>query len=139
MGKPSKVERKYIDIIILFYKKYFPKSEISVCSSTESEMMKISCNSFYSVKIQFFNEIYFLCEKTNCDYNLVKELMLKNNWINAMHTDVPGHDGMFSYGGACFPKDTKALLNYKIRNKTYSNVLQSTIQERELIRKETKN
>ena len=25
---------------------------------------------------------------------------------------VPGHDGRFGFGGACFPKDTSALINY---------------------------
>ena len=26
--------------------------------------------------------------------------------------DVPGHDGKKGFGGACFPKDTSALLKY---------------------------
>lgn len=25
---------------------------------------------------------------------------------------VPGHDGRFGFGGACFPKDTSALISY---------------------------
>ena len=28
--------------------------------------------------------------------------------------DVPGHDGRLGFGGACFPKDTSALLNLSI-------------------------
>ena len=36
--------------------------------------------------------------------------MLKNGWINHMHTEVPGQDGKLGFGGACFPKDTAALL-----------------------------
>ena len=38
--------------------------------------------------------------------------MLKNGWINPMHTTVPGPDGQLSYGGFCFPKDTNALLQF---------------------------
>ncbi len=47
-----------------------------------------------------------------CCYGIYVEvdLMLKNNWINPMHTKVPGNDGQLSYGGKCFPKDTKALV-----------------------------
>ena len=39
----------------------------------------------------------------------MKESMIGNDWINPMHTNVPGTDGQLSYGGYCFPKDTKAL------------------------------
>ena len=62
---------------------------MSHCNSTESESMKSFVNCFYSVKIQFFNELYLLCNANNCDYNTVKELMLKNN----SNISIPG----FSY------------------------------------------
>ena len=26
--------------------------------------------------------------------------------------DVPGHDGRLGFGGACFPKDTEAIVKY---------------------------
>ena len=37
---------KDMDILEGFYKEYYPSAEISRCSSTESESMKIMCNSF---------------------------------------------------------------------------------------------
>ena len=60
--------------------------------------------------------------------------MLKNNWINPMHTDVPGIDGQLSYGGYCFPKDTNALLNHMKRAGTNHKVLEATIVERNIMR-----
>ena len=39
-------------------------------------------------------------------------MMLNNKWINEMHTNVPGPDGLLGFGGACFPKDTNALYKY---------------------------
>ena len=48
--------------------------------------------------------------------------MLKNGWINKMHTDVPGTDGKLGYGGACFPKDTQALCHYMNQKKTPNKV-----------------
>ena len=98
--------------VINFYKEYYPDAEISLCTSLESESMKIFCNSFYAVKVQFFTELYQLCQKNNTDYNIIKEMMLKNNWINHMHTNIPGPDGSVSYGGFCFPKDTNAFSTF---------------------------
>ena len=125
--------------IFEFYSKFYPHAKISTCSSTESESMKIFANSFYSVKVQFFNELYFLCQAMNCDFEVVKELMLENGWINPMHTQVPGPDGLFSYGGNCFPKDTNALLKYMKKYSTPSRVLEGTIVERDEIRPDKTN
>lgn len=122
-----------------FYQHGYPEAEISLCSSTESESMKIFVNCFYSVKIQFFNELFLLCQSMNCDYETVKDLMLKNKWINPMHTTVPGTDGKLSYGGYCFPKDTNALLQHMKKMKTPCQVLESTIQERNQMRDDNCN
>ena len=126
-------------ILYQFYSSYYPEAEISMCSSTESESMKSFVNCFYSVKVQFFNELYLLCEKIGCDYDVVKNLMLKNKWINPMHTDIPGPDGKLSYGGYCFPKDTNALLNHMKRENTPSMVLEATVLERNIMRDDNVN
>lgn len=139
LGKSKNVQDKEIDVLEDFYKKYYPDAEISRCTCTESESMKSFVNCFYSVKIQFFNELYLLCQKMNCDYNIVKELMLKNKWINPMHTDVPGPDGKLSYGGYCFPKDTNALAEHMKREGVTCKVLEGTIQERNEMRDDNVN
>lgn len=139
LGKGKNVTDNDIKILISFYNTHFPEAEISICSSTESESMKIFLNCFYSVKIQFFTELYLLCEQINCNSKKVVELMLKNKWINPMHTQVPGSDGMVSYGGFCFPKDTNALLNYMKRLDTPHKVLESTIIERNEMRDDNIN
>lgn len=133
LGKTSKINEEF-EKIYNFYKYYYKNSEISVCTSTESEMMKIFINSFYAVKIQFFNEMFFACKDSNIEYNNVLELMLKNGWINPMHTKVPGTDGKFSYGGMCFPKDTNALNEFLKRRSLPNKVLDATICERSEIR-----
>ena len=101
--------------------------------------MKLYINCFYSVKIQFFTELYSLCEKNGSDFSTIKNLMLKNNWINPMHTNIPGPDGEISYGGLCFPKDTNALNKYMLREGTPNKVLEATISERNIMRKDNDN
>jgi nucleotide sugar dehydrogenase len=124
-----------IDYIVNFYKTYF-HSHISVCDSTTSESVKLFCNSFYAVKVQYFTELYETCKKLNINYNETKELMLKNDWINPMHTNIPGPDGNISYGGMCFPKDTNALNSFMKKNNIPNKVLDAVINERNEMRKD---
>ena len=139
LGKPQKCEYIHLETLRNFYSENYPDAEISLCSSIESESMKLFVNCFYSVKIQFFNELYLLCEKQKCDYNKVKKLMLKNKWINPMHTNVPGNDGILSYGGYCFPKDTNALLNHMKKLNVPHKVMEATIEERNSMRNDDTN
>ena len=139
LGKGTNCLDEDLNIVKKFYKKYYPLASISLCNSIESESMKSFVNCFYSVKIQFFNELYLLCQKNNSDYNKVRELMLRNGWINSMHTDVPGPDGRLSYGGLCFPKDTNALLRYMNEKKIPSQVLNAVINERNEMRNDHDN
>ena len=139
LGKTSNCDQSVFDSVVQFYNNIFPEVEISTCKSTESESMKLFVNCFYSVKIQYMNEIYLLCKSMGIDYDVVKNLMLKNGWINPMHTVVPGPDGKLSYGGLCFPKDTNALMQFMKLQNTPHDVLKATINERNEIRFDSAN
>ena len=86
-----------------------------------------------------FNMFFDLCKSKDIDYEVVKNAMFKNDWINPMHTDVPGHDGQLAYGGACFTKDTNALLEFCIRNGIQNKILDACIKERNIIREDNQN
>jgi UDP-glucose 6-dehydrogenase len=60
--------------------------------------------------------------------------MIKNDWINPMHTSVPGHDGKISYGGACLPKDIQALSTFMEKQKTTNLVLDAVIKDNKELR-----
>jgi len=118
------------DFLILFYKRLYPDAMISICTSDESEAMKLFSNSFYAQKVMIFNELYMLCKSVGLDFERVKDLMLKNGWIAPHHVSVPGPDGRMAYGGACFPKDTSALKTFMKNNDTSSAILEAVISER---------
>ena len=134
IGKTSNINDNDLKQITNFYSELFPNAVQSICNSTESECMKIFVNNYYSVKIQFCNELYLLCNKLNVEYDNVMQLMLKNKWIHPMHTKVPGTDGLLSYGGMCFPKDTNALLEVMKKENTSHEVLEACINERNKMR-----
>jgi UDPglucose 6-dehydrogenase len=124
------------DSLILFYKKLYPDALISVCTSDESEAMKLFANAFYAQKVMIFNEFYSLCESIGLDYGRVRDLMLKNNWIAPHHVFVPGPDGRLAYGGHCFPKDTNALLRLMGEAGSPGDILKAVILERNRMREE---
>jgi len=136
LGKPNSLSNKVYDPLVQFYSTYYPTALISKCSSVESESMKIFCNTFYSIKVQFFTELQQLCEKNGTDYNVIRSLMLSNKWIHPMHTVIPGPDGQISYGGACFPKDSNALLEYMKKIDSPHALLEASIKERNEMRKD---
>ena len=139
IGKPNLASTLGHTLLHNFYSHFYPNAEISLCNSTESECMKIYCNCFYAVKIQFMTELYELTNKLDCSFENIKNLMLKNKWINPMHTQIPGHDGKISYGGMCFPKDTTALNAFMNKYNSPNLVLQSTINERNTMRNDKVN
>lgn len=139
LGKGLTCSELNLNNVVDFYKNLFPTAQISTCSSLESESMKIFCNCFYAVKVQFFTELFLLCQSNNCNYEIVKNMMLKNGWINNMHTTIPGPDGSISYGGLCFPKDTNALLKYMEKQNVPHKVLESSIKERNEMRDDHDN
>jgi UDPglucose 6-dehydrogenase len=130
----TEYSKSKVGIIKDFYKNIFPKAHISITTTETANLTKLACNSFYSIKIQYFTELYLLCDKLNVSYNEVKELMLNNDWINPMHTDVPGPDGNISFGGLCFPKDINALNQFMISNNIPNKVVNGTIEEQMTMR-----
>jgi len=71
LGRTKKITDDDLDIIKSFYNDSYPDAEISITSAINGESMKIFCNSFYAVKIQYFNELFLLCEKNSLKYNIL--------------------------------------------------------------------
>ena len=87
-----------------------PLSVIIHTKSRTAELLKYARNAFLATKVSFANEIYALAEALNIPYSEVESLMILDKRIGPSHLSVPGWDGSLGFGGACFPKDTAALL-----------------------------
>lgn len=94
------------------YKSRFPSVPIRYMTSDESEATKLFLNGFFSVKVAFFNEVNLLCERLGLDWNTVLNGMLGDGRIAHSHTQVPGPDGKYGFGGACLPKDLATLVEH---------------------------
>tara|TARA_R110000851_G_scaffold136871_2_gene272627 strand:- start:129 stop:896 length:768 start_codon:yes stop_codon:yes gene_type:complete len=82
---------------------------IKYCSIEEASLAKYTINSFLALKVSFMNQIYNLSKEVGADYNVLKELLMDDERLGTSHFDVPGPDGKRGFGGACFPKDVKAI------------------------------
>tara|TARA_B100000029_G_scaffold351245_1_gene343704 strand:+ start:777 stop:2075 length:1299 start_codon:yes stop_codon:yes gene_type:complete len=91
-----------------------------------SELIKYASNSFLATKITFINEIANLCEKTNVNVEDVSIGMGLDKRIGERFLR-PGP----SYGGSCFPKDTKAIVDTADKFKTNLSVVKTVIKSNE--------
>ena len=78
-----------------------------------ASLVKYSINTFLASKVIFFNQLYDIYKALTPDIKWDQFITMINsdNRIGESHMDVPGHDGRLGFGGACFPKDTSALLS----------------------------
>lgn len=105
---------KACNILHELYKKYSTCKPCPVYNMTaeEASFVKYGINSFLATKVLWMNQFYDIIEKNNCNYNAIINAVSGDPRIGTSHTSVPGFDGKRGFGGACFPKDTAAFLNF---------------------------
>jgi UDPglucose 6-dehydrogenase len=88
-----------------------------------AEMTKYAANSFLATKITFMNEIANLCEITGADVDRVRIGIGSDSRIGKRFL-FPG----IGFGGSCFPKDVKALINTSNENNYDFKILKSVVE-----------
>jgi len=105
------------------------------CTLGEAAMMKYTINAFLSIKVTFFNQLYDMCQADNIDYATVVGLLQLDDRIGRSHMQVPGPDGARGFGGACFPKDINAFIQYADKLSVSNTLVESAIKYNKKIRK----
>jgi nucleotide sugar dehydrogenase len=100
----------------------------SFCCMTplEAEIVKISLNGFITTKISYANTIADLCDTLGANKQLVLDSIGRDSRIGNKYFR-PG----FSYGGPCFPRDTKAVKRLLDQNGIMSDLLSATTRSNE--------
>ena len=104
------------------------------CTIGEASLAKYAINSFMSTKVVFMNELYQLAQAMNLNYDNVAAMVRMDHRIGSSHLQVPGPDGSFGFGGACFPKDTSAMLKFAEKHNVPLNVLDAVVKKNTLLR-----
>ena len=91
-------------------------------SRRAAELIKYSSNAFLATKITFINELANLCEKINVDIEDISIGMGLDKRIGGRFLRAGP-----AYGGSCFPKDTKAIVDTACKFRTNLSVIKSVI------------
>ena len=121
-------DKKTKKIILSIYENYLSNNKIINVNIETSEMIKYFSNSFFALLISFGNQLGNFCEKINVDF---MEVLQAVGWDNRFLTKkenkkpdflnylIPG----IGYGGSCFPKDIKTLIQTAKKHSTNLSIL----------------
>ena len=87
-----------------------------------AELIKYASNAFLATKITYINELANLCEKTGVDIKDISVGMGSDERIGGRFLRAGP-----AYGGSCFPKDTRALINTANQFKTDLSIVKSVV------------
>ena len=101
------VDERARDVMARLYRPFSALGPPTVFTDRRtSELLKYAANAYLATKISFINEIADLCEAVGANVTDVAFGMGLDDRIGSKYL-APGP----GYGGSCFPKDTKALLD----------------------------
>jgi UDPglucose 6-dehydrogenase len=91
-----------------------------------AELIKYASNAFLATKITFINEVANLCEKIDVNIEDISIGIGLDKRIGSRFLRAGP-----AYGGSCFPKDTKAIVNTADKFQTNLSVIKSVIKSNE--------
>ncbi len=101
---------------------YLNQAPLMFTDRRTAELIKYAANAFLATKITFINEVADLAEKVGADVQDVARGIGLDNRIGGkfLHAG-PG------FGGSCFPKDTRALLQTALDNDVPLRIVESVV------------
>jgi UDPglucose 6-dehydrogenase len=92
-----------------------------ILTPLEAELVKISINGFITTKLSFANMLSDVCDMVGASKEKVLNAVGKDSRIGSKYFR-PG----YSFGGPCFPRDTKALKQFVDKTNINSDILIAT-------------
>lgn len=117
------VDERARDVMARLYRPFSALGPPTVFTDRRtSELLKYAANAYLATKISFINEIADLCEAVGANVTDVAFGMGLDERIGSKYL-APGP----GYGGSCFPKDTKALLDIAKKAGAQARIVEQVI------------
>ena len=95
------------------FRAVLPIRDSRYLSLEQAAFAKYVENCFFAAKVTFFNEMHQIFQSLNFEgFDAMTEALSLDHRIGRSHTQVPGPDGKFGYGGHCLPKDLDAMMQF---------------------------
>jgi UDP-glucose 6-dehydrogenase len=106
IGTPYTSVGKCGHLLAEFFHYRHPSIPCIVTDSDCSELAKLAVNGYYAHKVSYFNKMQQISSKYNIPWDMLRACMLTDGKISDHHTQVPGPDGYYGFGGACLIPNT---------------------------------
>ena len=120
----------------LFKHRFGNSTPVVMCDYETAEIIKYMNNWFFAVKVSFLNEMRMLAEKSNVDWDVAVDGFVRDGRVGHSHLQVPGPDGKFGFGGSCFPKDLRAIIQFGEENEVDMKTLKAAWETNLIVRPE---
>ncbi len=124
--KPDRVvigasDEKAADVMRELYRPFTRTgAPIMVMDPASAELCKYAANAMLATRISFMNEIANVCEAFGADVDMVRKAIASDKRIGPAFL-FPG----CGYGGSCFPKDVKAVIQFSGARKYRFRILEA--------------
>ena len=103
-------------------------AQIVTMSPVEASFFKYTVNNYLSMKVTFMNQLKKVMDDFGGSYNQLSRALMAEPRMGHSHMKIPGPDGKDGFGGACFPKDLSAFINFVDTKTDQSSEIWKTVQ-----------
>tara|TARA_B110000483_G_scaffold241480_1_gene324587 strand:- start:44 stop:982 length:939 start_codon:yes stop_codon:yes gene_type:complete len=103
-------------------------AQVITMSPVEASFFKYAVNNYLSMKVTFMNQLKKVMDDFGGNYNQLSRALMAEPRMGHSHMKIPGPDGKDGFGGACFPKDLSAFINFVDTKTDQSSEIWKTVQ-----------
>tara|TARA_R110000765_G_scaffold416410_1_gene518245 strand:- start:189 stop:1127 length:939 start_codon:yes stop_codon:yes gene_type:complete len=103
-------------------------AQVLTMSPVEASFFKYTVNNYLSMKVTFMNQLKKVMDDFGGSYNQLSRALMVEPRMGHSHMKIPGPDGKDGFGGACFPKDLSAFINFVDTKTDQSSEIWKTVE-----------